>query len=97
VALLEVEGLSISLPTAEGRRPIVHDVDLAVEAGQIYGIAGESGSGKTMTMLALLGLLPRGGQVTGHARLDGRDLLTAGPKVQRELRGRTSRWSSRTR
>jgi oligopeptide/dipeptide ABC transporter ATP-binding protein len=88
MALLEVEGLSISLPTAAGRRPIVHDVDLAVEAGQIYGIAGESGSGKTMTMLALLGLLPRGGQVSGHARLDGRDLLTAGPKVQRDLRGK---------
>jgi oligopeptide/dipeptide ABC transporter ATP-binding protein len=88
MALLEVESLSISLPTGEGRRPIVHDVDLAVEAGQIYGIAGESGSGKTMTMLALLGLLPRGGQTTGHARLDGRDLLGGGPDVRRDVRGK---------
>jgi oligopeptide/dipeptide ABC transporter ATP-binding protein len=88
MALLEVEGVSISLPTAEGRRPIVHDVDLSVQAGQIYGIAGESGSGKTMTMLALLGLLPRGGQVAGQARLDGRDLLAAGPKVLRDVRGK---------
>ena len=88
MALLEVEGLSIALPTAEGRRRIVHDVDLSVQEGQIYGIAGESGSGKTMTMLSLLGLLPRGGEATGHARLDGRDLLSAGPRVQRDVRGK---------
>jgi oligopeptide transport system ATP-binding protein len=88
MALLEVEGLTITLPTGGGPRTLVHDVDLSVEAGQIYGIAGESGSGKTMTMLALLGLLPRGGSATGHARLDGRDLVAGGPRVQRDVRGK---------
>ncbi len=82
--LLELERLSISLPTPQGRGTVVHELDLAVEAGQVYGIAGESGSGKTMTMLALLGLLPRGGRATGAARFAGADVL-ADPSA---LRGR---------
>jgi oligopeptide transport system ATP-binding protein len=87
-ALLELEALSIDLPTPRGRRTIVHDVGLSVEAGRVYGIAGESGSGKTMTMLSLLDLLPRGAAVTGAARFDGRDLLGAGARARREVRGR---------
>ena len=69
--LLTVENLSIRLPTPAGAKTVVHQVDLEVEAGQIYGIAGESGSGKTLTMLSLLGLLPRGGVAAGSARFDG--------------------------
>jgi oligopeptide transport system ATP-binding protein len=87
-ALLELEQLSISLPTSSGPRTIVHDVDLQVQAGQVYGIAGESGSGKTMTMLSLLGLLPRGGVATGAARFDGRDLLATDRKGLRGVRGK---------
>jgi oligopeptide transport system ATP-binding protein len=86
--LLEIEGLTVALPTPRGPRTIVHDVDLAVEAGQVYGIAGESGSGKTMTMLSLLGLLPRGGTVAGTARFDGRDVLDVDRRARRALRGR---------
>ncbi|MDO8211771.1 ABC transporter ATP-binding protein [Conexibacter sp. CPCC 206217] len=86
--LLELEGLSIRLPTPDGLRAVVHDVDLSVEAGQIYGIAGESGSGKTMTMLSLLGLLPRGGVASGRATFDGRDVLAAGKQARRSLRGK---------
>jgi oligopeptide transport system ATP-binding protein len=87
-SVLELDGVSISLPTPAGRRTLVHDVDLAVEPGQVYGVAGESGSGKTMTMLALLGLLPRGGLASGSARLAGRDLLAMGSKERRAVRGR---------
>jgi oligopeptide transport system ATP-binding protein len=87
-ALLELEKLSISLPTPSGPRTIVHDVDLEVQAGQVYGIAGESGSGKTMTMLSLLGLLPRGGRATGAARFDGRDLLATDRRQLRDIRGK---------
>ncbi|MDO8185588.1 ABC transporter ATP-binding protein [Conexibacter sp. JD483] len=87
-ALLELQGLSIRLPTPAGSRAVVHEVDLAVEAGQIYGIAGESGSGKTMTMLSLLGLLPRGGTVHGRASFAGRDILSADKKARQALRGR---------
>ncbi len=87
-ALLELEGLSIRLPTPSGARTVVHEVDLQVEAGQIYGIAGESGSGKTMTMLSLLGLLPRGGTAHGRATFAGRDILAADKKARQALRGR---------
>jgi oligopeptide/dipeptide ABC transporter ATP-binding protein len=87
-ALLELEQLSISLPTPTGARTIVHDVDLEVQAGQVYGIAGESGSGKTMTMLSLLGLLPKGGSARGSARFDGRDLLSADRRERRGIRGK---------
>jgi oligopeptide transport system ATP-binding protein len=82
--LLEIENLSIRLPTPSGPRTVVHRVDLSVEAGQIYGIAGESGSGKTLTMLSLLGLLPRGGVAAGSARFEGREIAGA----RRALRGR---------
>jgi oligopeptide transport system ATP-binding protein len=88
MSLLELDGLSIRLPTPDGPRTVVHEVDLAVEAGQIYGIAGESGSGKTMTMLSLLGLLPRGGEVTGVARFAGRDVVSADKKTRQSIRGR---------
>jgi oligopeptide/dipeptide ABC transporter ATP-binding protein len=86
--LLEIADLSIRLPTAHGPRTVVHRVDLQVEPGQVYGIAGESGSGKTLTMLSLLGLLPRGGSAAGSARFDGRELLGAGARARRDLRGR---------
>jgi len=82
--LLELENLSITLPSGSGPRTVVHSVDLAVAPGQIYGIAGESGSGKTLTMLSLLGLLPRGGVASGSARFDGREI--AGSRSA--LRGR---------
>jgi oligopeptide transport system ATP-binding protein len=86
-ALLELEDLSIELATPAGPRTVVHRVDLSVEPGQIYGIAGESGSGKTLTMLSLLGLLPSGGVASGSARFEGRELVgDAG--ARRALRGR---------
>jgi oligopeptide/dipeptide ABC transporter ATP-binding protein len=88
--LLSIDDLAIRLPTPGGPKTVVHRVDLEVEAGQIYGIAGESGSGKTLTMLSLLGLLPRGGVASGSARYDGQELFGAGADARagRALRGR---------
>ena len=74
---LEVRGLAVSI---DGR-PVLHGVDLCVEPGQVLAVVGASGSGKTMSGLALLDLLPAGGRVTGgHAWLGGRavDLGTTG-------------------
>jgi oligopeptide/dipeptide ABC transporter ATP-binding protein len=88
VSLLEVEGLRVSLPTADGYATVVEQVDYEVEPGEVYGVAGESGSGKTVSMLALLGLLPQGSRVEGSARFAGRDLLRLRP---RELRGVSGR------
>jgi oligopeptide transport system ATP-binding protein len=86
-SLLSVQGLRIRLPTAAGLVTIVDGVDYEVESGQVFGIAGESGSGKTISVLALLGLLPDGAQVEGSAMFDGQDLLRLGRRAMRDVRG----------
>ena len=68
--LLDVQGLTVTLPTNSGPMTIVDDVDYAVEQGQVFGVAGESGSGKTISVLALLRLLPAGARVEGKAIYD---------------------------
>ena len=87
-ALLEVENLTVALPTRAGYRNAVDGLSLAVDLGEVVGIAGESGSGKTMTALSLFGLLPHGARVTGSARLDGTDLLALRGRRLRAVRGR---------
>jgi oligopeptide/dipeptide ABC transporter ATP-binding protein len=87
-ALLEVDGLRVSLPTASGYVTVVDGVDYRVEAGEVFGVAGESGSGKTMSMLALLGLLPDGARTEGSAVFGGRDLLQLGKRELRRVSGR---------
>ena len=73
MSLLEVEGLRVRLRTAGGLVTVVDGVDYQVEQGEVFGVAGESGSGKTISMLALLGLLPEGAEVEGRVRFDGRE------------------------
>ena len=86
--LLSVKGLSVSLPAAHGRRLFAtREVDLTIHPGQIAGIAGESGSGKTMTALAIMGLLPPLAQVSGGLQFDGRDLLTMASRDRARIRG----------
>jgi oligopeptide transport system ATP-binding protein len=87
-ALLEVEGLRVRLRTPTGFATVVDGVDYHVEPAQVFGIAGESGSGKTMSMLALLGLLPAGARVEGRASFGGRDLLRLRGRELRAVSGR---------
>jgi oligopeptide/dipeptide ABC transporter ATP-binding protein len=87
-ALLEVEGLRVRLPTPRGEVTIVDGVDYAVQPGEVFGVAGESGSGKTISVLALLRLLPAGARVEGRAIYDGRDLLALAPRALRGVRGK---------
>jgi oligopeptide/dipeptide ABC transporter ATP-binding protein len=87
-ALLDVEGLRVRLPTARGEVTIVDGVDYRVEEGEVFGVAGESGSGKTISVLALMKLLPEGARVDGRALYAGRDLLALGPRALRGVRGR---------
>jgi oligopeptide transport system ATP-binding protein len=87
-ALLEVSDLRVRLPTGGGLATVVDGVDYAVAQGEVFGVAGESGSGKTVSMLALLGLLPQGAVVEGSARFDGRDLLRLGQRELRDVSGR---------
>jgi len=87
-ALLSVNDLHVWLDTARGPLTIVDGVSFDVAGGQVFGLAGESGSGKTITALALLGLLPPGARTGGSAIMGGRDILAMRPSVRRRTRGR---------
>ena len=88
MTLLEVEGLRVRLPTPAGPATVVDGIDYGVEPGEVFGIAGESGSGKTMSVLALMGLLPPGAAVEGRAVFDDRDLLRLKRDTLRRICGR---------
>jgi oligopeptide/dipeptide ABC transporter ATP-binding protein len=88
MSVLAVEGLRVSLPVGDGHVTVVDGVDYSVEPGEVFGVAGESGSGKTMSMLALLGLLPAGAAVEGRAEFAGRDLLRLPRRKLRDVSGR---------
>lgn len=72
MTVLRVTGLTVDLP---GGVRAVRGVGFAVGAGEVLGVVGESGAGKTMLALALMGLLPDGAEVTGSVRLRGEELL----------------------
>jgi len=86
--LLRVEDLTVALPTRSGYQKAVDGMSFAVDTGEVMGIAGESGSGKTITALSLFGLLPNGARVTGSIRLDGIELTSLSGKQLRAVRGR---------
>ena len=86
--LLEVNDLRIWLPGPSGALRIVDSVDFEVQPGQVFGLAGESGCGKTITALSLLRLLPPRARTSGRAMFDGHDLLTLPLPELRALRGR---------
>src|SRR3954452_8027096 len=87
--LLEVEDLRVVFPGSDRRRTLAVDgVSFSVERGKTLGIVGESGCGKSVTSLAIMGLLPKGGaEVSGRVRFEGRDLLKEPDRVMRDLRG----------
>jgi oligopeptide/dipeptide ABC transporter ATP-binding protein len=85
--LLEVDGLRVRLPTQAGPATVVDGIQYRVEAGEVFGIAGESGSGKTMSVLALMGLLPPGAAAEGSVLFGGRDLLRLPPADLRRICG----------
>ncbi len=87
--VLSVEGLTVSVRTEHGLRPLVRDLSFHVNRGETLAIAGESGSGKSLTSLAIMGLLPFPAvrATAGRIRLGATD-LTALPEAQmRRIRG----------
>ncbi|MER7474114.1 dipeptide/oligopeptide/nickel ABC transporter permease/ATP-binding protein, partial [Micromonospora sp. NPDC000018] len=85
--LLEVRDLRIAFPQRHGDVAVVDGVDLLVRPGETLGLVGESGCGKSLTSLAIMGLLPRGARVSGEIRFDGQDLLTVKEATRNRLRG----------
>ncbi|NNF39172.1 MAG: ABC transporter ATP-binding protein [Gemmatimonadetes bacterium] len=87
---LSVRNLTISVPTDRGRAMAVDGVSFEVEAGERVGLVGESGAGKSLTTLALPGLLPKGVRVEpgGSVRIGDTELLGALPADLRRVRGR---------
>jgi oligopeptide/dipeptide ABC transporter ATP-binding protein len=85
--LLEVDRLEVTLSLEGERRPVLHDVSLAIEAGECLGLVGESGAGKSMTARAIVGLLPRGSHPDGTIRFDGEQVLGLRGAALRHFRG----------
>ncbi|MEV7603815.1 dipeptide/oligopeptide/nickel ABC transporter permease/ATP-binding protein [Paenarthrobacter sp. NPDC089322] len=73
--VLEVKNLSIRFPGRFGDIPIVDDVSFTVREGETMGLVGESGCGKSITSLAVMGLLPKTAQISGSVTFDGKELL----------------------
>jgi len=86
--VLDVRDLGVRLPTAHGMLDALAGVTFEIGRGETVGLIGESGSGKSMTALALMGLLPEGAQTRGSVRLDGRELLGLPEAEMCDLRGR---------
>ncbi len=87
--LLSIEGLRTVFPTDAGELAAVDGVDLTVQRGQTLGIVGESGCGKSMLSLSVMGLVPPPGRIAaGRVVFDGEDLAALPPGRMRELRGK---------
>jgi oligopeptide/dipeptide ABC transporter ATP-binding protein len=88
-SLLSVRDLRVEFWTRRGTIHAVNGTSFEIAPGETLGIVGESGCGKSVTALALLGILPRAGRVTtGTAHFEGRDLLRMSDRELRSVRGR---------
>ena len=87
MSLLSIKNLSVE--TAYDSRTLVNNISLDIEKGEAIGVVGESGSGKTLSALSILGLLPRGVQISsGSIVYNGKDLVTSNAETLRSIRGR---------
>ena len=86
MALLEVRDLVTELAVRGRRVRVVDGVSFSVDSGETLGLVGESGCGKSITALSVLGLLPPGSRAAGTVRFDGRDLLAMSETELRRLR-----------
>ena len=87
MALLEVAQLGVQLQTQRGPAEAVRGISFTLERGQTLGLIGESGCGKSITALALMGLLPENARLSGSIRLDGQELAGLADHDYRKIRG----------
>ena len=86
-AILKVENLNVTLTYRKTSKKLVENVNFEVHPGECLGILGESGSGKSMTVKSILGLLDKNFHVSGSAVFDGHNLLKESKEELRRLRG----------
>ncbi len=88
-ALLAVKGLRVEFPTRQGTLVAVDGVSLAIEQGEVLGVVGESGAGKSLTGAAVIGLIDPPGRIgAGEVWLNGRRIDNLPPEALRRIRGR---------
>ncbi|MCR5384502.1 MAG: ABC transporter ATP-binding protein [Saccharofermentans sp.] len=91
IHIVKVHHLTLSFPTRKdpNPKPVLDDVDFGIRDGEILGLIGNSGCGKTMTSLAIAGLLPESASiVSGSIKFAGKDLLGMKPKERRAMLGK---------
>ena len=90
MALLEIENLTVEFPSAMGAGRAVDRISLAVAEAEVVGIVGETGAGKSLAMLAVMGLVPYPGRVTAdRLAFANRDLLSLTARERRALAGKS--------
>ena len=91
IHIVKVHHLTLSFPTRKdpNPKPVLDDVDFGIRDGEILGLIGNSGCGKTMTSLAIAGLLPDNARIThGSIKFAGKDLFAMKPKDRRAMLGK---------
>jgi oligopeptide/dipeptide ABC transporter ATP-binding protein len=86
--LLSIRNLEIEFKTARGIHRALNNVSFDVKRGEVFGVVGETGCGKTITGLSILSLLPKSARVRGEILFEGKDLLKQSPTEMNDLRGR---------
>ncbi len=86
--ILQVNDLSVEFPTDDGVVKAVRKVSFEIHAREVLGIVGESGCGKSVTAMAVMGLLPRTARITGSIKFRGEELVGLKPKEMRAYRGK---------
>lgn len=91
IHIVKVHHLTLSFPTRKNPnpKPVLDDIDFGIRDGEILGLIGNSGCGKTMTSLAIAGLLPENAEITsGSIKFAGKNLLEMSPKERRAMLGK---------
>jgi len=85
--MLEIDNLFLKFNTYDGAVKALDGVNLKIKKGEIFGLVGETGSGKSVTCYSVLKLLPRSAEIDGNVILNGEDITEASEERMREIRG----------